>query len=165
MTHAVSTLFARVAALAGVILFGATLAAAPASAYDRATEADVVAMMEKAIAHYDAVGREQAMADFNDLDGEFVDGDLYVIICTLDHIYKTHAHNPVLIDNDILVDIQDVNGDFPVRMIVQSAKDNPEGGWVEYTWVNPANDQQEVKKVYVVQHDGDAFAIGYYLAN
>lgn len=139
--------------------------ATPAAAQERSTPEEAEAMVERAIAHYDEVGEEQAFADFNDSNGEFVDNDLYVIVCTMDGIYKTHAHNPALIDNDILWDIQDVNGNFPVRRIVESAQENPEGGWVDYVWVNPVNEALETKRLYVQEHAGYAFAVGYYEAN
>ena len=135
-----------------------------ARAQDRSTPEQAEALVERAIAHYDAVGEAQAFADFNDAAGQFVENDLYVIVCTMEGIYRTHAHNAALIDNDILWDIQDVNGLFPVRRIVGSAEDHPEGGWVDYVWVNPVNEALETKRVYVAEHAGYAFAVGYYEA-
>ena len=156
----------RFFALAGtVLLAAAAFAPGSASAQVRSTADEAQALVEQAVAHYDAVGEAQAFADFNDASGSFVENDLYVIICTLEGIYRTHAHNAALIDNDILWDIQDVNGDFPVRRIVESAQNSPEGGWVEYVWVNPVNEALETKRVYVAQHAGYAFAVGYYEAN
>ena len=156
----------------GLVLAGVALAMTlsgggivSAQSVERRTEADAIAMVDAAIAHYDAVGEVQAFADFNDVSGDFVDGELYVIICDMDGIYHTHAHNPVLIHNDVLWDIQDVNGDYPVRNIVHAAQATPDGGWAEYVWVNPVNDSLEQKRVYVVSHADYAFAVGYYEAN
>ena len=142
-----------------------TLGLGTAAAQVRSSPDEAEALVEVAIAHYDAVGEEQAFADFNDADGAFVDNDLYVIVCTMEGIYRTHAHNAALIDNDILWDIQDVNGVYPVRRIVESAGTTPDGGWVEYVWVNPVNEALEKKRVYVAEHAGYAFAVGYYEAN
>lgn len=136
-----------------------------AAAQDRKTAEEAQALVEQAIAHYQDVGQDQAFQDFNDAGGPFVDGELYVIVCTMEGIYKTHAHNGALIDNDILWDIQDVNGVYPVRRIVESATDAPDGGWIDYVWVNPTNEALENKRVYVAAHDGMAFAVGYYEAN
>ena len=155
----------RFFALAGTVLLAAALGPGDVSAQMRSTPDEAQALVEQAMAHYDAVGEAQAFADFNDASGSFVDNDLYVIICTLEGIYRTHAHNAALIDNNILWDIQDVNGEFPVRRIVESAQDSPEGGWVEYVWVNPVNEALETKRVYVALHAGYAFAVGYYEAN
>ena len=150
---------------AALALVFAALLAAPAGAQDRSTPEAAQAMVERAIAHYDAVGEEQAFADFSNAEGDFIENDLYVIVSTLEGIYKTHAYNVALIDNPVLMDIQDVNGDFPVRRIVESAASSPDGGWIDYVWVNPVNDALETKRVYVQQHAGYAFAVGYYEAN
>ena len=155
--------FAIVGAAVAATLF--SIGSASSQGVARHSEEDAVAMVEAAIAHYDAVGEEQAFADFSNPEGAFVDGELYVIVCDMDGIYHTHAHNPVLIHNDVLWDIQDVNGDYPVRNIVGAAQSTPEGGWAEYVWVNPVNEALEQKRVYVVTHNDYAFAVGYYVAN
>lgn len=165
MTIAFPCLTRRVFAVAGSICLAVAMTGGASAEVVRSTPEAAQAMVEQAIAHYDAVGEAQAFADFNDAGGAFVDGELYVIVCTSEGIYKTHAHNAALIDNDILMDIQDVNGAYPVRRIVQSLADHPEGGWVDYVWVNPANEALENKRVYVAEHAGYAFAVGYYEAN
>lgn len=165
MTITFASLTRRAFALVASIGLAMTVAGTASAEVARSTPEAAQSMVERAIAHYDAVGEAQAFADFNDAAGDFVDGELYVIVCTSDGIYKTHAHNAALIDNDILMDIQDVNGAFPVRRIVQSLADSPAGGWVNYVWVNPANDALENKRVYVAEHAGYAFAVGYYEAN
>lgn len=165
MTIAFSSLTRRALAVAGSICLAVAFTGGASAEVVRSTPEAAQAMVDRAIAHYDAVGEEQAFADFSNASGAFVDGELYVIVCTSDGIYKTHAHNAALIDNDILMDIQDVNGAYPVRRIVQSLADHPEGGWVDYVWVNPANEALENKRVYVAEHAGYAFAVGYYEAN
>ncbi len=51
----------------------------PLAAVDRASAADAKALLEKAAAHYKAVGRKQALADFTAKKPPFVDRDLYVV--------------------------------------------------------------------------------------
>ena len=167
MTMDLTNITRRSLAIAGVAVTATMFSFGPASSQDvvRHSEADAISMVDAAIAHYDDVGEEQAFADFNNPDGAFVDGELYVIVCDMDGIYHTHAHNDALIHNDLLWDIQDVNGDFPVRNIVGSAQNTPEGGWAEYIWVNPVNEALEQKRVYVVSHNSYAFAVGYYVPN
>ena len=165
MTIAFSSLTRRVFALAGSACLALAMTGGASAEVVRSTPEAAQTMVERAIAHYQAVGEDQAFADFNDAAGDFVDGELYVIVCTSEGIYKTHAHNAALIDNDILMDIQDVNGNYPVRRIVDSLASSPDGGWVDYVWVNPANEALENKRVYVAEHAGYAFAVGYYEAN
>lgn len=161
------TLSRRFVARLGAAGFAALLIGTGSAVADvvRSSPDEAQALVERAIAHYDSVGEDQAFADFNNAGGDFVDNDLYVIICTMEGIYRTHAHNGALIDNDILWDIQDVNGVFPVRRIVESAQSEPTGGWIDYVWVNPVNEALEEKRVYVAEHAGYAFAVGYYEAN
>ena len=165
MTIAFVSLTRRVFALAGSACLALAITGGASAEVVRSTPEAAQTMVERAIAHYQAVGEDQAFADFNDAAGDFVDGELYVIVCTSEGIYKTHAHNAALIDNDILMDIQDVNGNYPVRRIVDSLASSPDGGWVDYVWVNPANEALENKRVYVAEHAGYAFAVGYYEAN
>ena len=136
-----------------------------AVAEGRRTADEVIALVERAIAHYDAVGQEQAWADFNDVNGEFVDGELYVLVYNTDGIHLVHPHNSALIHNTVALDVVDVNGVSPSEQIRSAATSTPDGGWAEYVWVNPENEALETKHLYVVVHDGYWFAVGYYLPN
>jgi hypothetical protein len=55
-----------------------TEAASPAPTGERGTPEQAQAMLQAAVAHYDEVGREQALADFNAPLPQFKDPDLYV---------------------------------------------------------------------------------------
>lgn len=166
MTIEFAQLTRRAVALIGAAgLATAVIGIGDAAAQVRSSPDAAQSLVEQAIAHYDSVGEAQAFSDFNDATGAFVENDLYVIVCTMEGIYRTHAHNAALIDNDILWDIQDVHGVYPVRRIVESAETTPAGGWIDYVWVNPVNEALEQKRVYVAEHAGYAFAVGYYEAN
>ena len=123
-------------------------------------------MVDAAIAHYMEVGREQALRDFNDPDGIFVDGEIYIGAGTIDDpviVANPHAHH--LIDMPGTIDLLDLNGVPFMQHIRQSALDHPDGGWVEYVWTNPANGRQEVKRTYVRQHDRLSIISGYYIGD
>ena len=140
--------------------------ASTASAQERRTPEEVIAMVEAAIAHYDAVGREQALASFNDPAGAFVDGEIYIGVMTIEDpviVANPHAHH--LINLPGTIDLVDVNGVPFLQEVLQSAVDQPDGAWVEYVWVNPANDVQETKRTYVRQHDGLTIISGYYVSD
>src|SRR5258706_10758993 len=64
------------AALSSVALL--LLCGGAAGAAERGTPAEAKAMLAKAAAHYQSVGREQALADFNSRKAPFGDRDLYV---------------------------------------------------------------------------------------
>lgn len=131
-----------------------------AQATDKAQAAQ--SLVEKAIAHYKEVGYDAARNSFNDKNGEFVDGEFYVIVFTKDGIFKTHAINPKLIDNPKLPALKDVNGKTILTEMVNAGVNNPDGGWAEYTWTNPATKKLAPKKTYVKMHDDKFFGVGYY---
>jgi cytochrome c len=131
-----------------------------ASAADKAEIAQ--SMVEKAIAHYKEVGYDKAVADFNNKDGAFVDGEFYVINFTKDGMFKTHAINPKLIDNPKLPSLKDVNGKVILDEMIKGGQAGPEGGWSEYTWTNPATKKLSPKKTFAKEYDGYYFGVGYY---
>lgn len=119
------------------------------------------AMVEKAIAFYKDVGREAALAEFNNNKGKFVDRDLYVFICDTDGMVIAHGINRGLVNKN-MIDLKDVNGVFIVREMIAAAKNKPEGAWVTYTWTNPTIKKLEPKKTWVKPHDGLLFMVGVY---
>jgi cytochrome c len=59
-------------------LLALTAISVGALASERGTPAEAKAMLAKAVAHYKAVGRQQALADFTARKAPFGDRDLYV---------------------------------------------------------------------------------------
>ena len=45
---------------------------------ERKTAAEAKAMIDKAVAYYEANGREKALAAFNDPKGAFMDGEIFI---------------------------------------------------------------------------------------
>jgi len=119
-------------------------------------------LVEKAISHYKEVGYDKARESFNDKTGQYVDGEFYVIIFTKEGIFKTHAINPKLIDNVKLPALKDVNGKVILTEMVNAGVNNPNGGWAEYTWTNPATKKLAPKKTWVREYDDKLFGVGYY---
>ena len=148
--------FRRFAVIAS--LFGASLAAPALASESRSQE-----LVDAAIVHYDDVGREAAFADFMETESDWVEGEFYVIVAEADSgVFKAHAINPKLIDNEKLWDLQDVNKKFIIRDMVESGKTAPDGGWTEYVWTNPATKKLANKRTYVRKHDELLFMVGYY---
>ena len=63
-------------------------------AADRGTPAEAQAMLQKAVAHYKAVGRKQALADFTTKKAPFGDRDLYVVCIGPDHTVTANGGFP-----------------------------------------------------------------------
>lgn len=132
-----------------------------AGAAEFGTPDEAMAMLERALSHYDKAGREAAFKDFSDNKGPFVDRDLYVLVMDTNSVMLAHGANRGLIGKN-LSELKDVNGKFILPSMVEMAKSNPLGGWVEYVWTNPTTKKLDPKKTWVKLHDGMIFGVGVY---
>jgi hypothetical protein len=140
----------------------AAAAPAPASTSERGTPAEAKAMLDKAVAHYESVGRKQALADFNARKPPFFDRDLYVVCIGPDHIEAANGGFPqyVGVSADAL---KDADGKPLGRSLVDAA--NKGGDSVRYRWVNPVSGKTEPKVTFVkkvASGGGDVLGVGAY---
>lgn len=120
-------------------------------------------LVDKAIAHYKEAGKAKAFADFMDKGNkEWVDGELYVIVSTMDGIFKVHAINPKLIDNPQLPTLKDTNGVMIIQEMIRTGKATPDGGWAKYTWTHPETKKLAPKQTWVKVYDDQLFMVGCY---
>ncbi len=116
-------------------------------------------LVDKGIAHYNAVGREKSFADFMDKGNrDWVNGSLYLIVSTMDGIYKTHAINPKLIDLPDLPMLRDSDGILIIQEMVKAGKSGPAGAWAKYTWPHPKTRKYASKQAWV-KRNGDLLFI------
>ncbi|MEO5338055.1 MAG: cache domain-containing protein [Magnetospirillum sp. WYHS-4] len=149
---------ARIAVLAACAVFGLSRAA-------RAADECVAAqgLVDKAIAHYMAVGQEKSFANFMDkANKDWVSGELYVIVSTMDGIFKAHAINPKLIDNKDLPSLRDYNGVLIIQEMIKAGKSNPGGAWAKYTWTHPETKKLAPKQTWVKANGDLLFMAGCY---
>jgi cytochrome c len=152
----VKTLLKLATACAMAVTFQASTAYA-----DECTTAQ--GLVDKAIAHYRAVGKEKSFADFMNKDNkEWVNGELYVIVSTMEGIFKAHAINPKLIDNPQLPTLKDTNGVMIIQEMIKTGKESPTGGWAKYTWTHPETKKLAPKQTWVKVEDGQLFMVGCY---
>src|SRR5712692_10372372 len=78
------------------------------SAAARGTPDEAKAMLAKAVAHYKAVGRKQALADFTGKKPPFFDRDLYVVCLAADHTVAANGAFPAYVGAavDVLKDAE-----------------------------------------------------------
>ncbi len=133
------------------------VATSPVSASPEAARA----LVDRAIAHYDAVGRDAAFADFNRKDGPFTAGDLYVWVLALHQTVLAHGANPALIGKDLSA-LRDVNGVQVTTSVLEAALADAQGGWSSYVWTNPVTRKLEPKRAWSKLHDGLVFVSGTY---
>ncbi len=120
------------------------------------TRAYTRALVEQAIARYDANGRDAIAEQYN--RPESVDGQWYVFIVDENDEFLAHAATPERVGTDVKA-LTDANGYAHGQAIADATE---EGGWLQYTRVNPATGMDQPKNSWVIRHDGLIFGSGYY---
>ena len=151
----------KIAGLAAALLL--SLFAFNASAVaDRATEAEAEAMVKKAIVEYDKVGKDKALAEFQQQSGRFVDRDLYITVYTMDGIALSHI-NPKMVGKNMM-ELRDADGKYHIKERLDAARTGT-SGWQDFKFYNPVSKKIEPKRMYWEKHDGVVFACGAYKAS
>jgi cytochrome c len=136
------------------------LQAAALFAADRGTPAEAKTMLQKAVAHYQSVGRKQALADFNAKKAPFGDRDLYVVCIGADHTIIANGGFPqyVGVSADAL---KDANGKSIGRAGWDAASSKGEAE-VRYQWMNPVTHKMEPKITFFAKAGDDVCGVGAY---
>ena len=126
----------------------------PAIADDMAIEqkkAEVVAFVEKAVAYAKTHGKEAALEEFMNPDGEFIKGWLYIYAYDFDGTVISHGGQAALVGKN-LINIKDSENVEVIKELIRLAKAG--GGWLKYRWPNPAHaNAVETKWGYSVSVD------------
>ncbi len=142
-----------VATLLTALPLAGALATAP-------TKDEVVAVVKKAVGFYKANGKEKALAEFNNKDGQFAKGEDYVDVHDINGVCVAHPISPAKVGLNRL-DQSDSAGKFYVKDLVEAAKQKP-SGWIEYVMKNPTSGKLQNKTAYWEVHDGLIFKAGTY---
>ena len=135
-------------------------AAPDAESDDRGTAEEAQDMVARAIAYYDEMGAEAALAKFNaDPAPEFLDRDLYIFVYGPDDTIVAHGVDPSLLGRTYS-SFTDVDGKRFGEEMRQTA--SADGTWVDYKWKNPATAEVEQKSSWLVLHDDHHFGVGIY---
>ena len=129
-------------------------------AAEKGTAEEATAMVKKGVDYVKTHGKEKAFAEFSNPSGQFVKGDLYVMVYDMDGLNKAHGANPKLIGKNLL-DIKDANGVYIVKSFIEVAKGKGKG-WVDYKWPNNISKAVESKSTYVEKVDDVLIGVGIY---
>lgn len=129
-------------------------------AAEKGTAEEATAMVKKGVDYVKTHGKEKAFAEFSNPSGQFVKGDLYVMVYDMDGLNKAHGANPKLIGKNLL-DIKDANGVYIVKSFIEVAKGKGKG-WVDYKWPNNITKAVESKSTYVEKVDDVLIGVGIY---
>ena len=118
------------------------------------------AMLAQAVAHYNGVGRDQALKDFTAGAAPFKDRDLYVA-CTNDkHITTANGGFPTLVgvsvDSILTTDGKPVGSE---SWAMASATDVNE---IHYNWTDPVTGITEPKTLFFQKMASDVCGVGVY---
>jgi len=119
---------------------------------DRGTPDQAKAMLEAAVAHYNQVGRTQALADFTNRVAPFFDRDLYVACIDSNLLQSANGGYPSLVGSPIQ----------PISRSAWNAASNTEIKSVSYDWLDPATGTTEPKTFYYERVGSDVCGVGAY---
>ena len=124
----------------------------PAGTVDRGTPDEAIAMLQKAVAHYNAVGREQALKDFTGRVTPFFDRDLYVACIDSHLIITANGGFPNLVGSAV----------EPLSRVAWDSASISQIGSVNYAYLNPLTKETESKTFYYEKVGSDVCGVGVY---
>ncbi|WP_165078018.1 cache domain-containing protein, partial [Methanogenium sp. MK-MG] len=130
----------------------------PTPRSDGALDEDISSMtafVEDAAAFAQQNEKSVALAAFNDPEGEFIDGELYIFAYDMNGTTLAHPYQPGIVGED-RVALADENGLEIMKSFVDLAARG--GGYMYYTFPNPVEGYQKQLKLATIRPvDGDWF--------
>lgn len=139
-------------------IFSASIVS-PVLAQEHASAEDAMKMVDRADAHFKAVGAQQAYKDFSAKSPEWQDRDLYVFCFDKAGLTLAHGANEKLIGKN-LTELKDADGKQFISDLVKVGLAG--GGWVDYRWTNPVSKKIEAKSSYARQFGDGICGVGVY---
>lgn len=103
----------------------------------------------------------RAIAAFNDLNGNFIEDDLYVFVIGLDDSrFRAHGAIPRLVGSNALL-LKDANGKDFIPAMLARVKDK-EQGEIDYAWRNTVTNQVATKHTFLRRVGGLVVGVGHY---
>jgi hypothetical protein len=124
----------------------------PAGTSDRGTPDEAMAMLQKAVAHYNAVGREQALKDFTGRVTPFFDRDLYMACVDSHLIITANGGFPNLVGS----------ASEPLSRAAWDSASSSQIGSVDYQYTDPVTQKTEPKTFFYEKVDSDVCGVGVY---
>jgi signal transduction histidine kinase len=126
----------------------------------KSSSAEAEAMVKKAITFYKANGMDKAFTEFNNTNGKFVAGDLYIFVYDMTGKCVAHGGNPKMIGKD-LIGMKDADDKYFVKERIEIVKSKGKG-WQNYKMTNPVSKQIENKTAYIEKLDNYVIGCGAY---
>ena len=134
------------------------LSQAPATASEgSATKEDALATVKKGVAFIKSNGRDKGYAEVSNKQGQFIKGDLYLVVYGLDGTVRAHGANDKMVGKN-LIELKDVDGKAFVKERVDLGVSKG-SFWQDYKFTNPVTKKIEPKTSYCEKLD-DAVVCG-----
>jgi cytochrome c len=117
----------------------------------------LVAFVERAAAYVTANGRENALREFSNPNGQFVQGELYIFAYDFNGTTLAHPVNPEKIGINRLNETQGNVGLFLRNM---SAVARNGSGYYRFSYINPAHNRTVESKLGYAQKIDDTWWLG-----
>lgn len=132
----------------------------PTGLSEHGTPDEARAMLQKAVEHYNSVGRDRALADFTGRVAPFFDRDLYVVCIGSDHIETANGGFPQYVGTSADL-VTDVNG-TPLGKATWDAASTTAVNSIHYQWTDPVTGQTEPKTLFFQKVGTDVCGVGVY---
>ena len=155
--------FAALARMVALIFLSVSATTISCLASDQTASAEeVMAFLNEAVAYVNDNGVEKALEEFNNLNGSFVRGDLYIFAYDFNGTCLAHPINPDLVGQ---TGLWDINGVDVVGREIALAKRG--GGTMYIVFPNPIHEgKEELKQLYIENvNDSIYLGSGLYLSN
>jgi signal transduction histidine kinase len=114
----------------------------------------LVTLVDRAVAYAQSNGKENPLEEFNDVNGDFVDGDYYIFAYDFNGTVLALPFQPELVGKDRSNE-QDIYGALYVREVLNVVKEDGSGLFY-YTYPEPENNMTPtIKLSYVRKVDND----------
>lgn len=106
-------------------------------------------------------GTAACLKEFNNPDGKFIRGELYMFAYDFKGVNQALGSNPKLVGKN-LFKLRDAGGLLLIQELINIAQTKGEG-WLDYKWSHPIRKKISDKTSYIKRIDGDMFiGTGYY---
>jgi len=116
---------------------------------------DVKMFVEKGAALCEEKGNKVCFDAFNDPNGGFIKGELYMFAYKFDGVNQSHGANPSIAGRN-LFKLKDASGVLLIQALINVAKDKG-NGWLDYKWSHPQTKKITPKTSYIMKLKGDYF--------
>ena len=135
------------------LIIGQEVKSLSIGSYDR--EEEVVAFVKKAMDYAKLNGKKEALKEFMNRDGEFIEDELYIYAYDFNGTVISHGGQSELVGKN-LISMTDTDGVQVIKELIKLAKQG--SGWLEYLWPNPEHGNKIESKVgYVMKIDSTWF--------